>query len=218
MGLNQAWIDKTEGFLKDRFQNSLLFQSDPDAYAYRLEHSYRVANIGKQIAEAEGFDPTEMVIACLLHDISYCEPFRSREESMNHGRLSAKIARPFLKGLGLAEERIEDICYGIAIHVDDTADFPGERTRFAETISDADNIDRFDVYRIYENLNYMDFSHLPLEEKQKKAISMLEQLHKLRMMKLATPTAIKLWQQRIDFYISFYERLNMQLHNSSQIR
>jgi hypothetical protein len=30
-------------------------------------------------------------------------------------------ARPFLETLGLAEERINDICYGIAIHVDDKA-------------------------------------------------------------------------------------------------
>ena len=36
---------------------------------------------------------------------------------------------------------------GIAIHVDDEADFEGERTALALTIGDCDNIDRFDTYR-----------------------------------------------------------------------
>ena len=34
-----------------------------------------MANIGRQIALQEGFDETELVIACLLHDVSYCEDF-----------------------------------------------------------------------------------------------------------------------------------------------
>jgi len=104
------------------------------------------------MAEKEGFDVTEMVIACLLHDVSYCRDFKEESDWLNHGRKAAQIARPFLEELGLPKGRIEDICYGIAIHVDDKADFPGARTSFAESIGDADNIDRFDVYRIYETL------------------------------------------------------------------
>ncbi|MBR4768695.1 MAG: HD domain-containing protein [Lachnospiraceae bacterium] len=91
--------------------------------AYRLEHTYRVANIGREIAAKEGFDETEMVIACLLHDIACCEQFG--EGGWNElGRRSAKISRPFLQQLGFTEDRINDICYGIAIHVDEKADFP----------------------------------------------------------------------------------------------
>ncbi len=210
-------ISKTEAFLKDTFHASPYLQSHPEELAYRLEHSYRVANIGKQIAEAEGFDPAEMVIACLLHDISYCQELTTREQRMAHGRISAQIARPFLSELGLPEDRMDDILYGIAIHVDDTADFQWPRTAFAETISDADNIDRFDAYRIYETLEYRTFSKLTLGEKKQQVESTLARLPQLRDMKLSTKTGEKMWQQNIDFYISFYEKLRSQLENSCAI-
>ena len=67
-----------------------------DAKAYRIEHTYRVANIGRLIAVKEGFDETEMVIACLLHDVAYCEEF-GEDGWKEHGRRSAQIARPFLE-------------------------------------------------------------------------------------------------------------------------
>ena len=37
---------------------------------YRLAHSYRVANIGKEIAKKEGLNVEDLMIACLLHDVS----------------------------------------------------------------------------------------------------------------------------------------------------
>ena len=67
--LKQEWIIKTEKFLRSRFDAASYLNLHPDAKAYRLEHTYRVANIGKQIALQEGFDETELVIACLLHDV-----------------------------------------------------------------------------------------------------------------------------------------------------
>lgn len=214
---NHDWIQKTEGFLKETFANSAYLQAHPAECAYRLEHSYRVANIGREIAEKEGFDPAEMVIACLLHDISYCQAFESREAALEHGRLSAQIARPFLNKLGLPAGRVEDICYGIAIHVDDAADVAGERTAFAETVSDADNIDRFDAYRIYETLQWKNFRDMTLEEKTETVRATLARLHRLREMKLGTHTAEAIWRQRIDYCISFYERLKRQFASSSAI-
>ena len=127
-------IAKTEAFLKDTFTASTYLRSHPADRDYRLEHSYRVANIAKAIAEAEGFNVTYAVIAGLLHDIAYCEEMVSREDRMNHGRRSAAIARPFLESLGLSADAVNAICYGIAIHVDDEADFEWERTPFCETV------------------------------------------------------------------------------------
>ena len=118
-------IAKTEAFLKDTFTASTYLRSHPADRDYRLEHSYRVANIAKAIAEAEGFNVTYAVIAGLLHDIAYCEEMVSREDRMNHGRRSAAIARPFLESLGLPADAVNEICYGIAIHVDDEADLNG---------------------------------------------------------------------------------------------
>ena len=72
-----------------------------------------------------------MTIACLLHDVSYCRAMLDQDTWKDHGRSSARIARPFLESLGLEPGAVEEMCYGIAIHVDDAADFPGERTAFA---------------------------------------------------------------------------------------
>lgn len=219
MEMNRELISKTENFLKETFDNSEFLNAHPSDKEYRLQHSYRVANIGKKIAQAEGFDVTETVIACLLHDISYCETFQDFEKDWkNHGRSAARIARPFLEGLGLESDCINDICYGIAIHVDDEADFEWERTPFAETVGDADNIDRFDVYRIYESLQYCKFSEMSFAEKQEKVDSMLKRLHELKDMKLGTKTAEMIWKERIAYYISFYEKLKEQLANSTEIR
>ena len=210
-------ITKTEAFLKDTFTASTYLQSHPTDRDYRLEHSYRVANIAKAIAEAEGFNVTYAVIAGLLHDIAYCEEMVSREDRINHGRRSAAIARPFRENLGLPADAVNEICYGIAIHVDDEADFQWERTPFCETVGDADNIDRFDAYRIYETLEYLKFSKMNLADKQEKVVSTIEKLNRFKEMKLGTATAKNLWIQRLDYYIGFYEKLKAQLDNSTAI-
>ena len=216
--MDTEMISKIEAFLKDTFAESSYLQAHPTDRDYRLEHSYRVANITKAIAEAEGFNVTYAVIGGLLHDIAYCEEMVTREDRMNHGRRSAAIARPFLESLGLTADAVNEICYGIAIHVDDEADFEWERTRFCETVGDADNIDRFDAYRIYETLEYLKFSEMSLEEKREKVTSTIEKLTNFKEMKLGTVTAKDLWIQRLNYYIGFYEKLKAQLENSSTIK
>ena len=106
--LSREIIEKTEVFLKRKFDAADYLNAHPEAKAYRIEHTYRVANIGRELALKEGFDETEMVIACLLHDVSYCEEF-GEKGWIEHGRRAAHIARPFLSELGLAEDRINDI-------------------------------------------------------------------------------------------------------------
>ncbi len=209
-------IRRTEEFLKQAFDGGMYLNAHPEDKAYRLEHTYRVANIGRQIAQAEGFDETEMVIACLLHDVSYCEEF-GEGGWKEHGRHAARMARPFLKELGLPDERINDICYGIAIHVDDEADFEGERTPFALSVGDADNIDRFDVYRIHEALSRDGFLEKSLEEKLEYAEKRLDRLRELADMPMGTKAAEAMWRSRIAFYIGFYEKLVSQIRCSRSI-
>ena len=215
--MNREMIAKTEVFLKETFAASTYLQNNPTERDYRLEHSYRVANIAKAIAEAEGFNVTYAVIAGLLHDVAYCEEMVTREDRMNHGRRSATIARPFLESLGLSADAVNEICYGIAIHVDDEADFQWERTPFCETVGDADNIDRFDAYRIYETLEFLKFSKMNLADKQAKVVSTIEKLNRFKEMKLGTATAQRMWKERLEFYISFYEKLKQQVANSGEI-
>ncbi len=214
--LNKEIVNKTIEFLYKKFDESEYLSAKPDKKAYRIEHSFRVANIGRQIVGKEGFDETEMTVACLLHDISYCETF-GEDGWINHGRRAAAIARPFLKELGFTEDRIADMCYGIAIHVDDLADFDGEHTPFALTVGDADNLDRFDAYRIHETLCAEDFLHLDLAGKTENVNKKLDLLKKWEARTFSTKTAKQMWRERITFYISFYQKLQSQLYNSTGI-
>lgn len=214
--LNREIIEKTEAFLKQKFDSASYLKANPEAKAYRIEHTYRVANIGLEIARKEGFDETEMVIACLLHDISYCEDF-GENGWIEHGRRAAQIARPFLRELGLAEDRINDICYGIAIHVDEKADFDGKRTPFALTVGAADNIDRFDAYRIHEALSKDGFLDMELYQKWEYCRKRLARLHELLGEPMGTMTADEMWQSRLSFYIEFYGKLVRQFENSERV-
>ena len=214
--LNRELIEKTELFLKRKFDSAVYLNDHPEAKAYRLEHTYRVANIARQIAQGEGFDETELVIAGLLHDVSYCEEF-GEDGWIEHGRRAAHIARPFLQELGLAADRVDDICFGIAIHVDDQADFPGERTPFALSVGDADNIDRFDVYRIHETLSGDGFLSMAFPQKLQYAQKRLSRLRELLDLPMGTKTAQTLWRDRLSFYISFYEKLVRQLACSERV-
>lgn len=214
--LNRNRIQQTEAFLRQKLDAAIYLNEHPEAKAYRIEHSYRVANIGREIAQKEGFDETEMVIACLLHDVAYCEEF-GENGWVEHGRRSAKIARPFLEQLGLAEDRLRDICYGIAIHVDDQADFPGERTPFALTVGDADNIDRFDAYRIHEILMNDGFLGMEFDQKLDYTQKRLSRLRELPDMPMGTKTAEELWRERLSFYIAFFEKLAAQMESSAGV-
>ena len=208
-------IEKTAAFLRRKLAESPYFVKHPEAGDYRLEHTFRVARIGRRIAEQEGFSVENMTLACLLHDVSYCREFAGHEDWLNHGRESARIARPFLRELGLDADAAEEICFGIAIHVDDKSDFPGERTAFALTVGDADNIDRFDVYRLYETLENAKFSAMPLAEKTAFVDGVLAKLEGHLAAELATETAAALWRERIGFYQDFYRRLREQLEAST---
>lgn len=208
-------IRKAEAFLREKLESSPGFKDEPERMRYRLEHSIRVANIGRKLAEKEGFDVEAFMIACLLHDVSYCMEFKTREDQMNHGRYSAKIARPFLQELGYEGETLNEICYGIAIHVDEEADFPGEKTAFALSVGDADNIDRFDVWRIYENMKYnLRLEEMPLPQRIEKLTVLLEKLKKFRELPFATATATEIWHEKLDYQTEFYNKLLEQYENS----
>ena len=194
-------IKATEEFLISKFEESNYFKEHKDEKEYRLEHTYRVANIGKEIAEREGLKVEAMIIACLLHDVSYANAFEEDDDWLNHGRNSAKIAREYLKQINISEKDIEDICYGIAIHVDGKSDFKGTENTFAVTVSDADNIDRFDVYRIYDILRMNEFDKKSLSEKKEFVDTFIRKLNKLKEVEFATKTATVIWKDKIEYQL-----------------
>lgn len=206
----------TAKFLKDELSKMIeLFPEEKRAIEYRYEHSLRVASIALDIAKKEGLDEDRCYIGALLHDLGYSVPYDNPKEYVNHGRIGAKLARPFLESLGYSEEEVNEICYGIAIHVDDKADFEGKRTALAVTIGDADNIDRYDAFRIYDRLTWIDYKNLSLEKQKEHVDSVLSSLNKYLDYECATRTATLMWKERISFQLEFYNRLKKQIENST---
>lgn len=171
-------------------------------YEYRWKHTLRVTQYGKQIAKAEGADVEVVMAACLLHDIS---KFDAKDYGIEHGRISARIARPFLETLDYSAERVNNICFCIAVHVDDKADFEHPITLESKIVNDADNIDRFGAYRLL--LQYKDLAE-QYEALVKKAKNRLPVLRKYRKANSqGTVTGNKLFNRQLDIQIKFLEHI-----------
>ena len=208
-------IRKTERFLREQLAVMAEYEGVGQRAAdYRIEHSIRVANIGREIAAKEGLDVEKCVVACLLHDVGYARKFKDEDDYVNHGRYGAEIAHPFLSSLGYSDADVDEMCFGIAIHVDDKADFEHERTPLALTVGDADNIDRFDAYRLYENLHFADYVNLTLSEQRAYCEKRIAGLTRLRGMAFGTTTATELWHEKIDYQLGFIHKLLTQIENS----
>lgn len=208
LGVHPAQLDiyeKSFTFLRNHIS---LAEEDTKETRYRLEHSLRVAAIGRIIARAEALDETALVLGCLLHDVGKYDS----ENNRDHGRVSASIARPFLDTLGLGEAVVSEIAYGIAIHVDGKADFDHPYSIMAESISDCDNIDRFDVYRAYEFLRYEDIEHktaAQICELIEPRVKRLQELY--ASFTMATPTATNMFRSNVAKQLAFYEALLSQM-------
>lgn len=81
-----------------------------------FSHVERVYRLAERIGRAEEADLFILRAAALLHDIGRgLEPRRGPEPD-RHEELSAELARPFLEGLGLPEQRVEAIVDAILQH------------------------------------------------------------------------------------------------------
>lgn len=210
-------IQRTEAFLKEQFAGCAFFKEHPTDGEYRLQHSYRVAHVAREIARKEGLDEEGLIIGGLLHDVGYCLPFETEGGWQEHGRVSARLVRPFLEQLDLGPERVQEICYGIAIHADGKADFPGEETAFALSIGDADNVDRFDAYRIYDAMEYADFRNLKIEDKRKWLREKLDWISWQLGERSGTETARQMIAERLLYQRQYYEKVLEQMKHSEAI-
>lgn len=210
-------IQKTEAFLKERFVDCAFFKEHQADGEYRLQHSYRVAHIAGEIARKEGLDEEGLIIGGLLHDVGYCLPFEREDAWWEHGRMSARLVRPFLEQLDLSPERVQEICYGIAIHVDGEADFAGEKTPFALSIGDADDVDRFDAYRIYETMVFEDFRNLKIIDKRKWLREKLDWISRRLDKRSGTETAGQMIRERLLYQRQYYEKVLEQMKHSETI-
>ncbi len=196
-------------FLRERFLSSDAM--DAAARSYRFRHTLRVAELGRRIARAEGLSEDALVVGCLLHDLAYSEVMPDEAAWRGHGRRSAALARPFVETLALPDADREALLFGIAIHVDDVSGFPGERSPLACSIGDCDNLDRFDVYRVYEQLERVGFSTLDADAQRAFVAKAQAHLRHCENAPVSTATARALWQDRLAFQNEFYRRLSAQL-------
>lgn len=175
-----------------------------DEKSYRVEHSIRVANIGKYLAERENANVKIVVISCLLHDVGKFDT----EDNMEHGRVSASVARIFLNGINLSQKEIDDICFAIAVHVDNKCGYDYEETLESKIVSDSDNLDRFGAFRIYQSIAWDKESTEGAIEDRIKAVQRKIN-HRLKLKnehKLETNTANEIWEDYLEFQIEFFER------------
>lgn len=199
-------IETTRSYVKHRLLTEL---TRGDA-AYRYTHTLRVAELGRQIARAEGLDEEMLVLACLLHDVGYVACV-TQEDYNYHGRLSAEIAREFLLGEGYDPEKTESICYGILIHTLEEEKFPRSATVLELSVADADNIDRFDAYRLYEGMRWAKPEEMTASDLLELARRKVKGHENLRTFPFATDTARTLWNEKLDLCVEYYQRLARQM-------
>ena len=174
---------------KDRQRlDELLFHAD-----YRWQHTLRVAQYGKIIAEAEGVELEPVMAACLMHDIAWFDTFS--ENNREHGRLAATLAEPVLKEHGFTPPQVQGICYAIASHVD----VENPETLEARILRDADNIDRFGPYKILQWCNSDIGDYFKLGDHVRERIARLENY------RVDTPIFTQTGKQL------FIEQVNLQL-------
>jgi 5'-deoxynucleotidase YfbR-like HD superfamily hydrolase len=171
------------------------YLSGPD---YRWQHTLRVAQFGRVIAENESAEVEIVVAACLLHDLAWFDT--KAETSREHGRVGAEKARPLVASLGYPTEEIEKICYAVASHVD--VDNP--TTLEAKILSDADNIDRFGPFRILQ------WCFPDIEDYDKLAVKLGERIQRLEHYRkespLFTSTGRQLFSEQLELQIKFFSQ------------
>ncbi|MDD3106259.1 MAG: HD domain-containing protein [Bacilli bacterium] len=208
-------IQKTIEYVQTLFNNSEYLKDRPMDKQYRLDHTFRVASIGKKIAKKENLNVEATVIGCLLHDISYIYSMETKDDWLNHGRKAAEICKDFVLSLDMEDKLKHELLYGIAIHVDDKSNFEGERTILAETIGEADNIDRFDKFRLYEALLESDLKSMTLDNQIAYAENKIKRLTSLKKITHKTVTSNQLWKEKLDYQIEYFHGLLQQLKTSN---
>ncbi len=176
---------------KDRKRlDQLLFHAD-----YRWQHTLRVSQYGKIIAEAEDANIELLLAACLLHDVAWFDT--GIDNHREHGRLGSVLARSVLDQLDYSKEQTDKICSAIASHVDGANPTSIE----AKILYDADNVDRYGPYRILQWC-YADWSdyHI-LADKSRERIARLENYRDENS--LFTETGKQLFIEQLNLQIEF---------------
>lgn len=174
---------------------------------YRYDHTLRTADIGREIARAEGLPQEALMMACLLHDVGYPE-CRSFEELGKHPAIGAEIAKLFLEKIGYDARMSESICKAVLIH--DRFPYQGEDASVLEkSVRDADDIDRADAMRICVRA-FHDIGERPAWEIIEICRKRLAETEELKKRICGTETAKRLWLDNMCLQEQFYQRILIQ--------
>lgn len=181
---------------------------------YRYEHSIRVANIGIEIAKEENADIIVVALSGLLHDYGKFDT----EKNVEHGRVSAKMVRPFLETLNIEDSQIELICQSIASHCDGCGENLEEiDTLEAKILRDADRIDRFGFNKVFLR-RFLDHQKALTDannqmELTRRRIHILESL--ISEDRMSTELGKTMLEKRVNFQVQFYKRYLRELELSN---
>ena len=204
-------VKLTHSFVKE------FLNPTPDRYdmTYRYEHTMRVAQWGKKIAEEEGWNPEPLIMACLLHDVGY-PLFKDAADMKNHPAYSAELAEKFLKQIGYDEKMTASVCKAIEIH-DKWNDVPADATDFELSVRDADDLERFDVMRVCM-IGRSDIGERNAGELMELCDKRLDEIEDAKNRICGTKTAKKLWEEELVKRSRFYEELKRQMQGTFELQ
>lgn len=193
-------------FLEESFNKSPRYKNNPTLGKEKVEHSLRVSHYASIIAKKEGLDEETLVLGGILHDISYGNLFEEMSPDWyDHGRNATLMSKAFIEGLPLTEKQKEDILYAIAIHVDFKSNVKGETNILTLSLTDADILDQFSPFRLYDALHKNDFFKMTLNEQNDFCHKQIKRLKERATHKFVTKIAKALCEKMLSFHLSFYE-------------
>ncbi len=128
---DEEWLMRARAYAKARHEGA--------GPCHDFSHVERVYRLAERIAQDEGADLLVVRLAALLHDIGRGLEPRMGPEPDRHEELSAELAAPFLRGLGLPEDRVEAVLEAILRHRHRRGRAP--ESLAARCLYDADKLD-----------------------------------------------------------------------------
>ncbi|ASA77180.1 HD domain-containing protein [Thermococcus sp. 5-4] len=168
-----------------------------------FSHVERVLNLCMHIGREEGADLEVLALAALLHDIA--RPLESSGRVEDHAVEGARIARQYLRSLGYAEDKIEEVAHAIETHRFSRG--PEPRTLEAKILSDADKLDAIGAIGIARVFMYSGEHGRDIEASLRHFEEKILRLKDL----MYTETARRMAEERHRFTEEFIERIRREI-------
>ncbi len=149
----------TEDFFTE-LQGKILSLLGSEEEGHGMDHTLRVYRLSLTLAQEEKADLDIIRAAALLHDIA-----RNQEGNgkvLCHAEEGAKMAKHLLEATSFPPEKIDSVCYAIAVHRYSQAIHP--QTKEAAILQDADRLDALGAIIIARALRHSGKLGKPIED------------------------------------------------------